>query len=204
MSARSPAGFVAWLALAAAVALGSFTAPTASAQFAPSRLSAVANWGYQLQNVDPAAVAASRFDLMVIDPTRDGETPFKAAAIAQMQSRADGGRRTVLAYLSIGEAEDYRPYWQPRWNKYPPPWLAAENPNWQGNFKVRYWHPEWQAMVFAALDVIVAAGFRVFPFEDRWEVRIQGEGRLNFVPQCEKPRERAPKEVVPEPAQHGA
>lgn len=147
------------MAIAGALAVGAFTATAASAQSAPDRLSAIRNWGYQLQNVDPAAVAASGFDLIVIDPTRDGETPFQAAEVAQMQRRSDGGIRTVLAYFSIGEAEDYRPYWQPQWNANPPPWLAAENPDWQGNFKVRYWHAEWQAIVFAALQTIVAAGF---------------------------------------------
>jgi cysteinyl-tRNA synthetase len=147
------------LAVAGCLALGALTAAAACAQSGAGRLSGLTNWGYQLQNIDPTAVAASAFDLVVIDPTRDGETPFLAAEILQMQGSANGGRRIVLAYFSIGEAEDYRPYWRPRWNINPPPWLAAENPNWRGNFKVRYWHPEWQAIVFAALDVIVAAGF---------------------------------------------
>ena len=41
---------------------------------APSRisLSSVNSWGYQLQQVDPDLVAASPYDLMVIDYSRDG------------------------------------------------------------------------------------------------------------------------------------
>ena len=97
--------------------------------------------------------------LVVVDPTLDGEIPFEPVAVAQMQARADGGSRTVLAYLSIGEAEDYRPYWPPQWNRSPPRWLDAENPDWPSNFKVRYWNGEWQAIMFAALDRIVGAGF---------------------------------------------
>ena len=82
---------------------------------APSRisLSSVNSWGYQLQQVDPDLVAASPYDLMVIDYSRDGsdEQAFTRADIATMQRKPDGAARIILAYLSIGEAEDYRSYW---------------------------------------------------------------------------------------------
>ncbi len=79
-----------------------------------------------------------------------------------MQRKPDSGRRIVLSYLSIGEAEDYRGYWQPEWSETPPPWLEEENPDWAGNFKVRYWHPDWQTLIFGRpesyLDRIIDAG----------------------------------------------
>ncbi len=86
----------------------------------PSRdkaLQGVKSWGYQLQNVDPAKIAASPFDLVVIDYSRNGGDAgrFTKAEVQAMQRKPDGGRRIVLAYLSIGEAEDYRYYWNPRW-----------------------------------------------------------------------------------------
>ena len=56
-----------------------------------------------------------------------------------MQRKPDGGARIVLAYLSIGEAEDYRSYWQRDWSVSPPAWLGAENPDWPGNYAVNYW-----------------------------------------------------------------
>ncbi len=34
-----------------------------------------------------------------------------------------------------------------------------ENPNWPGNYKVRYWDPEWQAIIFEYEDKILNAGF---------------------------------------------
>lgn len=44
-----------------------------------------------------------------------------------------------------------------------PPWLAEENPEWRGNYLVRYWEPGWQSIIFgspaAYLDKIIAAGF---------------------------------------------
>lgn len=130
-----------------------------------ANLGAVQSWGYQLQQVDPGLVAASDCDLMVIDYARDGSTDltFGRADLAIMQRKPDGGTRIVLAYLSIGEAEDYRFYWQRTWMAAPPPWLGAENPDWPGNYAVRYWAPEWQTQIFgtpgAYLDAIIAAGF---------------------------------------------
>ena len=104
----------------------------------PEGLGNIASWAYQLSNIDPRAVAPSGFDLVVVDYSRDGDdsAAFSPAEVEVMQRKPDGGRRIVLAYLSIGEAEEYRYYWQPGWHQRPPAWLDDENPNWPGSFKV--------------------------------------------------------------------
>ncbi|MEQ1698088.1 MAG: MJ1477/TM1410 family putative glycoside hydrolase [Hyphomicrobiaceae bacterium] len=122
-------------------------------------------WGYQLQKVNMKDVAASPFDLMVIDYSRDGsdELAFTPGDIARMKIKPDGGRRHVLAYMSIGEAESYRYYWDPAWSAQKPSWLLDENPDWKENFTVCFWEPGWQAQFCgnptAYLDKIMAAGF---------------------------------------------
>ncbi|HEX3868959.1 MAG TPA: MJ1477/TM1410 family putative glycoside hydrolase [Pirellulales bacterium] len=76
------------------------------------------------------------------------------------------GRR-VLAYLSIGEAEDYRDYWQKTWDAdrdgkpdaWAPDFLMPENPDWTGNYRVRYWREAWQKLILSEIDRIVAQGF---------------------------------------------
>jgi cysteinyl-tRNA synthetase len=65
----------------------------------------------------------------------------------------------VLGYLSIGAAENYRPYWKASWKKNPPSWLGKEDPLWPGSYPVRYWDPAWQKIVMDSLAAIVAAGF---------------------------------------------
>ena len=138
--------------------------PAAAAPVRPN-LSEVQSWGYQLQQVDRDLVAASPYDLMVIDYAQDDLTKpvFNRADLATMQRKPDGTRRIVLAYLSIGEAEDYRPYWQRSWSSTPPGWLGSENPDWPGNYAVRYWDPAWQSLIMGSpgsyLDEIIAAGF---------------------------------------------
>ncbi len=81
------------------------------------RLAGVRSWGYQLQNVDPTAIANSPFDLVVVDFSKDGTEAarFTPEDIKAMQRKPDGSRRFVLAYMSIGEAEEYRFYWDEKW-----------------------------------------------------------------------------------------
>ena len=125
----------------------------------------IRTWGYQLQNLDVAHAAASPFDLLVVDPAKDGsdDSALTAAEVTRLQTRPDGGRRVVLAYLSIGEAESYRGYWKPEWKRHKPAWLLRENPEWEENYAVCFWDPGWQALMCgsadARLDRIVAAGF---------------------------------------------
>ncbi len=69
----------------------------------------------------------------------------------------------MIAYLSIGEAEEYRYYWQPEWLQNLLAWLLEENLDWPGNHKIHYWDPEWQAIICGNRDSylakILAAGF---------------------------------------------
>ena len=121
-----------------------------------------ASFLYQLQNIDVVQVAASPYDLVVTDYSHDGSAEGKLTT-AEVAALRSGGARTTLAYLSIGEAENYRYYWQPGWLPGSPAWLGPFNPDYPDNFKVRYWDPAWQAIIFgspgAYLDQIIAQGF---------------------------------------------
>ena len=130
----------------------------------------------QPENVSLADLAASGFHWLVLEPSRDGSAAaeFTAAEIDLIRTQGPC-RKTILAYLSIGEAEDYRDYWDPAWvdaNGDPipgvaPPWLGPQNPDWPGNYKVRYWMSGWQALLFGTpagpdatpLDRIIDAGY---------------------------------------------
>lgn len=108
------------------------------------------------------AVEATNHDLLILDLFFE-DAALTAAEVTALKNKANGGARLVIAYMSIGEAEDYRYYWQSGWQPGSPSWIEAENPDWEGNYKVRYWDPGWQAIIFgnpgAYLDRILAAGF---------------------------------------------
>jgi len=125
-----------------------------------STLSVVDDFLYQLQGLDLAAIGHTAYDLVVMDYASDGGEAgeFTAAQIAALK-HSPGGEKIVLAYMSIGEAEDYRFYWQDGWAPGNPPWLDVENPDWPGNYKVHYWDPAWQAIVFRYTERLLEAGF---------------------------------------------
>lgn len=108
------------------------------------------------------AVTATNYDAVIMDLFLNDEA-FTAAEINQLKNKANGGKRMVICYMSIGEAEEYRYYWQSSWNTNKPDWIAAENPDWSGNFKVKYWNPDWQAIIYknndSYINKITSAGF---------------------------------------------
>jgi cysteinyl-tRNA synthetase len=116
---------------------------------------AVDDFLYQLQNADADQIAVTAFDLVVVDIS-EVDTPD---AVAELHASG----KLVLCYMSIGEAEDYRWYWDESWEADPPDFLDEENPDWEGNYKVHYWYSDWQALFFgsedAYLDQILALGF---------------------------------------------
>ena len=118
------------------------------------------SWTYQLQNPDVDVLASDpTSDLVVIDYSKHGDddSAFTREEILKLQ---DNGK-FVAAYFSIGEAEDYRFYWDDKWNAPDnrPNWLGPENPDWQGNFLVRFWEDGWKQILFSYLTKIESAGF---------------------------------------------
>ena len=80
-------------------------------------LSAASGWTYQLQGLDPKLAARDAADLLVIDHSLDGtsEQVLAPDEVEALKLKPDGGRRLVVAYMSIGEAESYRYYWNNDW-----------------------------------------------------------------------------------------
>jgi len=97
------------------------------------------------------------------------EIPLTRDEVAEMQKKPDGSKRLVIAYLSIGETENYRYYWKPEWDKQRPSWMGKENKEWKANYLAKYWEPEWQKIIYgspeAYVDRVLAAGFDGFYFD---------------------------------------
>ncbi len=142
-------------------------------------LKKVRTWAYQLQNADPIEVANAGFDLIVMDYSRDG-TDEAAYTYVEIEMIKEAGT-IPIAYISIGEAEDYRFYWREEWYENPPEWLGRENPNWPGNYKVKYWYPGWKKIIFQYIDRIIDRGFEgiyldVVDAFEYWSNPSNGEG----------------------------
>ena len=123
----------------------------------------IKNFLYQLQNLDINKVKDTDFDLVIMDYSKDGSDEEKYTEKEIESLKKAPHKKIVIAYLSIGEAEDYRYYFKDEWHTNPPDFLEEENPFWPGNYKVKYWDKNWQNIIFGKensyLDKIIAQGF---------------------------------------------
>ncbi len=114
---------------------------------------------YQLQRARPDRIGATAFDLVVVSIAATGNSP---EAIPTLKD-SPGGPKIVLCYMSIGQAENYRWYWQPEWSQNPPEWLDEADTVWTGDYWVKYWLPGWQEIIYGTpdsyLDRIIELGF---------------------------------------------
>ena len=118
---------------------------------------------YDTKNDLLTEIGNSNYDVVFLDMFFNDGTPFSRLSIEELKTKPDGGQRLVMCYMSIGEAEDYRYYWNSDWKTNAPVWLDKENKNWEGNYKVRYWEKDWQNVIYgsedAYLDKILSTGF---------------------------------------------
>lgn len=107
-----------------------------------------------------------RTDVLVIDHAEHGDagSVYTSAEITGLKQSTSA---KVLSYLSVGEAEDYRWYFEEAWidasgdglSEEAPDWISCENENWEGNYPVRYWEEAWQQILLSYVDMIQEAGF---------------------------------------------
>ena len=108
------------------------------------------------------AVKSTNYDCIIIDFFYDGEE-FSATQIEELKQKANGGKRLLICYLSIGEAEEYRYYWKSDWKTGNPAFVDKEDPNWEGNYYVKYWEKDWKNIILgndnSYLKKILNTGF---------------------------------------------
>ncbi len=156
------ASWCAWLALAILSIAGCPSLPLTD----PLPLNEVKFWAYQLQGIDAAgavdALVDSGYDLLVLEPTRtdtssEETAQFDTAAMVRKLKDSPGNdgthRKRVLAYVNVGEAEDWRWYWswskdwpsgEPRPADWPSFILESDPDGWSGNYPVAYWDAAWK------------------------------------------------------------
>ena len=114
------------------------------------------SWDYNLGAIDIDKLAREAGDVVVIDHARSGgREPLPGDDVRRLKKTADGRRRIVLAYLSVGEAEDRRWYFDPAWKSEDgarPAWIIKANCAWPGAYAVRFWQEQWKALLYKSAD----------------------------------------------------
>ncbi len=123
------------------------------------------SWAIQVEGMDIQALAASPVDLLVVDYSRDGTEAGRLTRdeVQGLRRKADGGRRMVLAWIPVGQAARHRFYWRPEYKEDNPPWVGPPVPGWEGLYQVRFWDPDWLAILCGSpgswVDQVVDLGF---------------------------------------------
>lgn len=132
-----------------------------------ARLAEVKTWMYQLQGLNDEmrmqALQATDYDMLVIEPGHNfSEHPYNTRELVkQLRHKPDGSPRLLLAYIDIGQAEDYRDYWKADWRApgpgkpgHPDFLLTIDPDGWSGNYPVAYWRAEWKAIWLGKTGII--------------------------------------------------
>jgi cysteinyl-tRNA synthetase len=164
----SPSSFALPQAPSAQATAGPAGEPTTPAAVALTSLTDVSQWLYLIDvDLEPETVdqiVASTYDMVVLDfiSSEQNNEDFPMAELVELLHNAPHPK-LVMAYIDIGEAEDYRTYWQPGWEIGDPEWIVALDPDgWEGNYPVAYWSDEYQDIWLGPegyLQDIVDAGF---------------------------------------------
>lgn len=161
---------------AAIAAFGLALTAATDANAGRAMLQSAKSWTYQLQGSDRAA--ASSADVVIVDQNA-------ASNLARLKQKPDGSRRAAIGYLSIGEAEPWRPYWKSccsGGNR--PSWLNSKTQGWESNFVVKYWEPGWKAIVRERVSQMMRAGFDGIYLDrvDTWEnIKAPGSSRAEMI-----------------------
>jgi len=132
-------------------------------------LNEIESWGYQIQGLSEDGaiekLVESDYDMLVLEPTRTDkdESEFDTKGMVDKlkvtSGSNDANRKLVIAYIDIGQAEDWRWYWD--WtvgweDEKPSDWpdfiVTKDADGWEGNYTVKFWDEAWKNITIYGVD----------------------------------------------------
>jgi len=137
-------------------------------QLSRASLEDVEHWLYLIDvNLEMDTVenmVNSSHDMVVLDfiPSEANNTDYPMAQVVE-RLKNDDHPKLVLAYIDIGQAEDFRTYWDSAWEIGNPDWIVGGDPDgWEGNYPLAFWYDEWHEIWLGeggTLQAILDTGF---------------------------------------------
>jgi cysteinyl-tRNA synthetase len=145
---------------------------------ATTKVKKVETFMYQIQGLDVGdaveALAGTHYDMLVVEPTATikGDEDFDMDGMVETLKESGAmsfDKKLVVAYVDIGEAEEYRTYWQDDWvaptsadcssTASPNFILRADPDGWSENYPVAYWDDRWLDIMKGVFTEVANAGF---------------------------------------------
>ncbi|MDH4471584.1 MAG: endo alpha-1,4 polygalactosaminidase [Fluviicola sp.] len=111
----------------------------------------ISDGGYSTKQDYLAAIQQTNFDVVIMDAFY-GEDLYTSAEINALKTKLNGGKRMIIAYMSVGSAEKYRYYWQDDWKLHKPRWLKKEYDGYSEEIWVKFWKKEWKEIIYGNDD----------------------------------------------------
>jgi cysteinyl-tRNA synthetase len=117
----------------------------------------ISTWMYQIQDLfvgnNMDILDDTNYDMLVVEPSTNfkDETHDTTKLVSELSTKPNGDKRLLIAYIDIGQAEDYRDYWKDDWvaptkdKRGSPDFMITIDPDgWSGNYPVAYWDKRWK------------------------------------------------------------
>lgn len=126
----------------------------------------VDQFAVQYSNLDAAEMAASPYDLLIVEG-KPGDNVTAELSDEDIAGLVASGK-TMVAYVSVGQTDDARPYWEAAWTDdgtdtgvptdAAPDWLGEQAESYAAAI-VEFWNPDWQALVIEQVTDLASRGY---------------------------------------------
>lgn len=101
---------------------------------------------YNSKNEYLQAIKNTDYDVIIMDLYFQ-KVAFTNQEINSLKTKANGGKRLIMSYMSVGEAQNNRYYWKTDWQPNAG-FISKENADAKGSFKVKFWKTDWQNIIY--------------------------------------------------------
>ena len=96
----------------------------------------------------------TNYDVVVISPFWNKTMLLNETELNSVKLKLNGARRQVMCQLSVGEVQSSMPYWQSSFSTCNG-FIDSDNPFSSGDFRARYWLPEWQNILYGSNSSLI-------------------------------------------------
>lgn len=122
------------------------------------------NAQYKTKDAFLSRVNSTNYDVIVLSPYFDSSNLFTESEIRAIKRKRLGGKRLIVCYLNIGEAEQFLPYWQSGWSRcngfiddIDSDSILTGHAS-KDHYKIKYWHTDWKTVMLYETSKLLFAG----------------------------------------------